>query len=62
MIAAMNTYDITEDTMERIRFHLGWMIQTMDFKNQMTGIDAEDSDELKDAKRLQEELAGRMQA
>jgi len=62
MVTLTNTYEITEDTMERIRFHLGWMIQTMDFKNQMTGIDAEDSDELKDAKRLREELAGRMQA
>lgn len=45
-------------TLERTIFHLDWMIQTMDHKNQDTGIHNEDSPELKDAKKLLEELRG----
>lgn len=38
--------------------HLSWMIATLDFNNSQTGIDAEDSPELKDAKKLFEEIKG----
>jgi hypothetical protein len=42
--------------LERIIHHLNWMIETFDFQNEQTGIEQEDSPDLKDAKILLEEL------
>jgi hypothetical protein len=41
---------------ERIIYHLTWMIETFDFQNEQTGIEQDDSPDLKDAKILLEEL------
>jgi hypothetical protein len=38
--------------LRRAEKHLDWLIHTIDFNNQQTGLDAEDSPELKDAKEV----------
>lgn len=42
--------------LDRTIFHLNWMIQDLDFRNSQTGINQEDSEELKDAKELLNQL------
>lgn len=44
------------ETTNRAIHHLGWMIKTLDFQNEGTGIDSEDSPDLSDAKLLLQEL------
>ncbi len=47
--------------LQRTQRHLDWMIQTLDFQNENTGIDKEDSPEMADARKLLAEIEGLME-
>ena len=47
---------IQEEIVRDVLFHLSWMTDTLDYQNRQTGIDAEDSKELTNAKKLLDEI------